>query len=222
MKVARGDLPFHFISYRPVAGEEPDYLISYQCGLILRKFAVPQDRRMDMVPSKQGLDTTMRLLADGIGKRLELNREQLAGLQRQLLDGLMVHLLSVPTGLRVGAWLLADHPELADLQKQHVLREIRTNRETLSSEIKQTFPVKIYDSTHAISAAYALYWADRLGDPQIAAPWTGDHRQAGKDLVKILVELPDNPAADKDLVDRWADRLNLAGWYEWVPYQKPV
>ena len=221
MSIARGGQSFHYIRYKPVAGEDPDYLICFQCGLILRKFAVPQDKRMDMTPSKQGLETIMRLLEDGIGKRFKLADDQLAGLQHQLLDGLMIHLLSVPIGLRVGAWLMADHLELAELQKKHVAREIRMNRETMSPDIKQTFPAKIYDSTHAISAAFALFWSDRLGDPQIAAPWIGEHRSIGKDLLKSLNDMPDDPTMDKELIDRWAERLKLTGWYDWIPYRNP-
>src|SRR5439155_17103049 len=38
---ARGAMPFHRIGYRPSASATPDYLIVYQCGFLLRAYAVP-------------------------------------------------------------------------------------------------------------------------------------------------------------------------------------
>src|SRR6266446_745849 len=44
---ARGAMPFHRIGYQPSASETPDYLIVYQCGFLLRAYAVPAQVRFD-------------------------------------------------------------------------------------------------------------------------------------------------------------------------------
>jgi hypothetical protein len=41
VRIARGDAPAHVIRYKPIPGEDPDYLICFQCGFVLRKFDVP-------------------------------------------------------------------------------------------------------------------------------------------------------------------------------------
>lgn len=38
VQVARGPQPMHTIYYNPVTVAEPDYVICYQCGFILRLF----------------------------------------------------------------------------------------------------------------------------------------------------------------------------------------
>jgi hypothetical protein len=40
-RIARGENRIHAISFNPSVVREPDYLICYQCGFILRLFAVP-------------------------------------------------------------------------------------------------------------------------------------------------------------------------------------
>jgi len=222
MSVARGSQPFHIIKYRPVPGQDLDYLICSQCGFILRKFAVPEGQRMDFVSSKQGRDTAMILVKDVVAKKFNLNAAQLEDFRDQILNGTLIHLLSVPISLRVGAWLRKDHPELRDLQKQEVLRDLRQNQETLDPKIRQTFPAKIYNATQAINAAFAMFWAEQLQDMQIAAPWLTDYRREGIELLQALRDIPDVPAQDQHLVDRWADILKLTSWYAWVPYENPA
>ena len=82
-------------------------------------------------------------------------------------------------------------------------------------------PEKIYRSTHAINAAFAMFWADRYGRAEMKAPYRFDFQKDGGDLLKIWHDTPDDPSHDHELVDGWADRLRLAGWYSWVPYQLP-
>ena len=44
-RIARGANRIHTISYNPSVVNEPDYLICYQCGFILRLFGVVERRR---------------------------------------------------------------------------------------------------------------------------------------------------------------------------------
>lgn len=58
VRMARGDAPAHAIAYNPVADTQPDYLIAYQCGFILRLFAsreatLPPEASVDMSPRLQ-------------------------------------------------------------------------------------------------------------------------------------------------------------------------
>ena len=221
VRMARHAMPAHFVIYKPVVGEPPDYAICYQCGFILRKFAVPPDKRFDLVSTPAGRDEVRRLLLapDGIARRLGLKDQELAELQSQFLDGLLVHLHSIPLGLRVGAWIMAEYPELRELQKAQVLREIAQAEQTLDPQIRNLTPAKIYTSTQCISAAFALFWAAVYEKPDIKAPYRLHYERCGNELLAIWRGLPDDPAHDVELVDRWADRLGLAGWYTWIPYE---
>jgi len=47
-RIARGANRIHTISYNSSAVSEPDYLICYQCGFMLRLFDVPQSDQVDL------------------------------------------------------------------------------------------------------------------------------------------------------------------------------
>jgi hypothetical protein len=219
VQMARGDDPAHFIRYKPVLEEAPDYLICFQCGFILRKFAVPLVERLDFAEAKKGRDSTRRLFLDGVGKKLKLGSRQLEPLIGQILSGVLVHLLSIPVGMRVGAWLKADHPELAELQTRYVLREIKMNRETMSPQIKQMLPSRIYNTSHTLNAAFALFWSELLGKLDIAEPWLPKYQDDAMELLGIWNDTADDPRLDTALIDRWAERLGVAGWYQWIPFR---
>jgi hypothetical protein len=51
VRMARGKAPAHTITYNPSTGSQPDYLIAYQCGFILRLFANPPSERWDFAPA---------------------------------------------------------------------------------------------------------------------------------------------------------------------------
>jgi hypothetical protein len=47
LTMARGKMPFHQVAYQPDRSASPDYLIVYQCGSVLRHYAVPRPERVD-------------------------------------------------------------------------------------------------------------------------------------------------------------------------------
>ena len=93
---------------------------------------------------------------------------------------------------------------------------------TLAPQHRQVTPPKVYDATQAITAAFALYWAGRLNQPQLALPFkTAGYLQAGEELLAIWEATPDLAENDRALIDAWADKLGLADWYQWLPYSAP-
>lgn len=115
VSIARHGAPAHVIRYKPIPPDEPDYLICYQCGFILRKYSVPQDEMVDFGSTDVGTSITSTLLRNAHGKKHQLDPEQLRVAAKQMVDGLLVHLLSSPVGLRVGAWLREEYPDLVEL-----------------------------------------------------------------------------------------------------------
>jgi hypothetical protein len=96
-RIARGANRIHAISYNPSAMKEPDYLICYQCGFILRLFGVAESDRVDLAGTAEGRQIVNRLLTapDGPGKKLKLSLENISALRDQLFDGLMTQLRSI-------------------------------------------------------------------------------------------------------------------------------
>ena len=99
VRVARGSAPAHSITYNPSVTTQPDYLIAFQCGFILRLFANPPSERCDFAPAAHGREIVHRLLSgpEGPARKLRLQPDVVEKLRDQLFDGLMVQLRSIPS-----------------------------------------------------------------------------------------------------------------------------
>jgi hypothetical protein len=219
--MARGALTLHQVSYRPGGASPPDYLICQQAGFILRLFATPPEKRFDFAASSDAYGAVERLVK-GHPVARSIPPQALPQLCQMLLDGVLSHLRSIPLGMRVDCWLASEFPALAELQKASILRQLQDSVATLAPQHRQVTPQRIYDATEAISAAFAAFWASRLNQPQLALPFkAAGYLQAGKELLAIWESTPEPPENDRVIVDSWAEKLDIAGWLQWVPYSAP-
>jgi hypothetical protein len=221
----KGSVPVHLIVYKPNPGETPDYQICFECGYILRLFSNPPESRFDLAESSKGREEVEELITapGGIAATYQLQKLKIEDLRSQFLGGLLIHLRSVPVGLRVSEYLATNFPALVPLEKEHVQKEFKINRQSLESEIKAITPLKIFRSAQAITAAYTLYWSEKYGNPQVF----NVYRQQGLEedaraLLDIYEQTPDDPTYDQALIDAWGKYLGLTDWYTWLPYQPPM
>jgi hypothetical protein len=219
--MARGPLALHQVFYRPDSSSPPDYLICSQAGFILRLFDTPPEKRFDFADSPEGEAAIERLLkAHPAGRALP--PQAMPQACQFWRTALLNHLRSIPVGMRVDRWLATEFPGLAELQKASTLRQLQDAVITLEPQHRQTSPQQIYSAVEAISAAFAAFWAGRLKQPQLALPFkAAGYFQAGQELLAIWESTPDVPENDRAIIDAWAERLGIAGWYQWVPYSAP-
>lgn len=169
--------------------------------------------------SSRILDEILRA-PDGVVTRFGLDEESASSLRDQLLNGLITHLYSIAVGLRVSGSLTLDYPELLEFESEHVERELQTNLGGLSKRVRETLPREVFDATHKINAAFALYWSQRLEKPETASPYRSHgFETAGRELLDIFERTPGDPAHDYELVDAWAESLGIRSWYVWVKYE---
>jgi len=219
--VARGALALHRVSYRPDGSSAPDYLICHEAGFILRLFDAPPEKRLDFVASPEA-DLAIERLVNAHPVAKALPPPALPKFYQMLRDGLLNHLRSIPVGMRVDRWLATEFPALAELQKASILRQLQDSAATLAPQHRQTVPLKIFDATQSISAAFAAFWAGRLNQPQLALPFkAGGYLQAGQELLAIWESTPDLAENDRLIIDEWAGKLGIAGWHQWQPYLAP-
>ena len=225
IKIAQGNMPAHIISYkRGLKTESPDYAIIFQCAMAIRMFDCPPDDRKLIGASPLGSELLQSILTrpNGIANQIQLSGARLDGFKDQLLNGLITHLRSVPLSLRVSEKLSLDHPELLELEAEHVEQELQVNKETLSDSIREIMPQEVFNPTQCINAAFAIFWAGRLERPEIVNPYRlAGFESQGRELLKIFEETPNGPINDCELIDRWADNLQIRDWIEWLSYQSP-
>lgn len=222
VKYARGGLPGHVVIYKPIPGLSPDYQICFQCGFIIRHFSVPPEKRVDFVVNEQAEKTALEFIKapKGIAQTMRLRKQQIESLAKQLSDGLMLHLRSIPIGLRVGDWLWKNYPELGEQQKSLTLHELEEAKSSLHPRILQMMPEGVTRPTLELSAAQALFWSDLFEQPELFNPYhIHGYSSTARKLIGKYFAISDSPGEDQNLIDGWAAILNLENWYNWIPYQ---
>ena len=224
VKMARGPIQMHRIVYNPNYSAQVDYTICFQCGFILRLFEHEPDKRVDFAGNGIGRSEVEKLLMDpGSGaQKMRMQKPQIMQLRDQLFDGIMMQLRSVPIGMRIDLWLLNQYSELREQQRASLLKQFRANVEILKPEYERTFPAKIYQPNLTMNIAYARFWADLNGEPNLARAYRNhSYTPNALALLKIYNEMPGDPTNDRNLIDAWANELGLQGWYNWVKYETP-
>ena len=227
VQVARkGSLPMHLVRYKPIHGEPPDYLICFQCVYILRLFSNAPENRYDLISSINGQKEVNELLRKSdlfSASNHSLNNNHLSVMTSQLLNGILIHLRSIPVGLRVSEWLSSNFQELKSEEIIHVQRELDNNRLTLEPEIKKSIPSRVFNATQAISSAYSLYWSIKYDTPSKFNIYKLEgFKSDARSLLDISENIPIDPNFDRVLIDAWAKYLNLTDWYSWNQYQSPL
>jgi len=188
----------------------------------LRLFERKPDQRFQIASSPESIQQFEKVVyaPNGVVNKFGLDQAQAVSLRDQLLQGLITHLYSAAVGLRISESLTIDYPELLEFEARHVERELKINHEGLSDKVRETLPREVFDATHKINTAYALYWSNRLERPEIANPYRlHGFESAGNELARIFASVPSDPAHDYELVDEWAQVLGIRNWYIWVRYE---
>lgn len=218
--MARGSAPAHLVTYNP-SGGGADYGICFQCGHLLRAFQTPEPERFSLAGSVQGRKEAETLMSEHLKKTgVTLPKPLHANLLEQLFGGVIQQLRSMPTGLRVDAWIQRSYPELADQQRKSLVRQLNDNATSLRPEVRQIAPEKILQANVGMNAGMALFWSRTWNDPLLAVPYkSAGYLATGEKLLSLFDEIPDEPANDKKLIDTWGSHVGLAGWYEFLPYE---
>ncbi len=216
LDVARGPVPVHRIAIHPSVVDAPEYLIVFQAGFLLRRFAMAAEQRRDFAETKQG-EETVRGWVEGSPKSAHFDPRSTPRLVRFLASGLLSQLRSVPVGLRVDAWVRREFPELAALQRKALDKHLNYNAAGLRPEVQRAMPDDALRASLGMNAAFGLFWARLLDLPQFVLPYrAAGYEKLGARLLEAWDNCPPEPANDCRLVDAWAAVMGISGWYEWI------
>ena len=213
IKLARGDMPFHLLRYKPTGSTPPDYLIAYQCGLALRVFETPPEKRFDLGSSEVGQKKLGDMLLDPKFPAV------VRTMTDRLLHGLITQLRSYPVGLRVDAWLHESYPDLRELQTRGIRAQLDENIQALKAGTSGYYPTRLSRGNLSMNAAFALHWARLWNEPPLTLAYkAAGLLEHGESLMKIFHTIPPDAANDRQLIDEWGFELRIKDWYQFVPH----
>ena len=221
VQMAVWDRPSHLIRIHPKAPAAFDYYIVHYCRMIQRFFENPPEERHLFGMGEKGRYHFLKLLKSlPFAKRM--GEVAILPICEQLLAGFLTHLRTIPLGLRVDNWIFNEHPELIETQRLAIQPQLQDANRSAGNQFRSVCPPQVFDDTMAINAAFAQFWAEKWGQPELAVPYKASgHLAAGGKLLKILHDTPDSGRTDRALIDAWGVELGVTQWYAWIPHKNP-
>jgi len=212
---ARGSAPGHVIEYRHDYAWAVDYLVVFHCGMLRRRVSAAASGPVDLGPSPTGLKAITGTLPKAVIAKIgQAAARQFA---TQLLEGVVVHLRSIPLALAVDSSIETELEALRETQRRVLANQLRENEQALDAAGSDLLPQRLVDATCAISAALALFWAERWDQPGLAAPYQySGHAATGGQLLDVWRENVSDGERDHLVIDAWAQLLGISGWYAWL------
>jgi hypothetical protein len=221
IKIASDDAPAHLLRYKPEFESELPYLSAFQCGMALRSIQTNTVNRFDLA-STPAMDKEVKQLIEEhllkTGSNVPMS--MVPQLCQQLGHGLGLQLRSMPIAIRVDEWLFRNYPVLADLQRKSIERQLQEAMHALGPSVRAFAPQRIIDANVGMSCAFAKFWAATWNEPEVAIPFTSaGYGKIGDELLGLVQMLDRSPDGDRDLVNQWAERLGLTGWFQTIDKQ---
>ena len=215
MITATHETPVHAIFINPAFERCANYLVAMQAAMILVKWADPQ-RIPDFVLNRQEIQSIVeKFLRDE--RVLRIEKTLARPFIQSLCQGLALLLTSTPVQILAADWCYKNCPELEAEQRTHVRQEIRQASASLTKEIRQRTPEYIFARNATMNAAHAAWWSALAEDTQALLPYEFfGFKDKGLQLYsKAMGGFPDNPNRYCEVVDSWADALDMRSWYKW-------
>jgi hypothetical protein len=113
----------------------------------------------------------------------------------------------------VDRWIREQCADLREAQAEAMSAQITDNLAGLKTSTRAVVPAAAGEASLAMNAAYAMFGGDLLGKPYLAVPYLSQgYGEIGRRLIRLALA---EEAADRRIIDAWAQELGLVDWYEW-------
>ncbi len=221
IKIASEDSPAHLLRYKPEMEAQLPYLSAFQCGFALRTARAQSANRFDLTSTPVMRTEVQKLIEEHLRKTASgIPMSSVPQLSSQLGQGLGLQLRSMPIAIRVDDWLYQEYPALRELQRKSNERQLQDAMQSLGPDIREFAPQQIIDANVSMSCAFAKFWAQIWNEPEVALPFiSAGYGKVGDDLLGLVQSQGRGPDGDRELVNRWAERLELTRWFHTIDKQ---
>ena len=108
--------------------------------------------------------------------------------------------------------------EIRDAQEASLLSQMKANAASMRPVVAAYTPRIVWTASNAMNYASAKAYARLLDRPELVRPYRRTATEKlGEELFKTFEEAPgDGLVFDRQVSDRWAERLGLSDWFEWT------
>ena len=215
IKVAGKEQPAHLLLYRPEHESALPYLVAYQCEFALRTIQAAPSAQFDLTARANMLPEVLELMQQHHQGKNDIPGSAVPQLAKRFGDGLGFQLRSMPIALRIDKLLHDHYPELTELQRESVDRQLQENMGALSPQAKALAPDRIIRPNASMNAAFAKSFSGLWNAPMIFAPYVATgYGDAAAALLALNEQIPTESDHDRELVEAWAKQTGLDRWFE--------
>lgn len=209
----------HLVLYDPQFEPFIDHLMAHECGHILRfAQANPEDRRVPAMTRERRAIAIHQLMPELAGLlRAGFPGGALSELLSIWLSGTIAQLSDTPSDIRIERWLWSEYPGLHEAQRASLLDQVRTLHLVLRRPVEEVTPRSLWVASNAMNFALVSAVSEFLGRPDLLRPYQlSPSRRLGEELLAMVEATPDRGlSTDRELSERWAERLGCRDWLEW-------
>lgn len=210
----------HLILYDPKYEAHLSHLVAHEGGHI-RRFASasPDDRTVaKMTPASR--ERAIRELYPELHRLVDSGVPEgaLADLMPIWLGGTITQLADTPSDIHIERWIWERLPAMRTVQQDSLLSQTKANAASMRAVVGAFTPKPIWTASNAMNYVSARAYARLLDRPVLRRPYRGTKIETlGEELFEMLEETQgDGLAADREVSNRWAQKLGLSDWFEWT------
>ena len=218
-RLARASDAYSTVWYSPDKALHIDHLVCHQCLNLLRLAETrPEDRKVPAVSD----ETYERCVADCMregGPGLMVLIEGHAAMEALHKEAVNA-VVTFPANLRIERELRYDYPEVADMQAECLRAQVASLYHLTDPYRGILLPAKVQRDRLDLATAYAAVAGYLLGSLRGAVPLAdcADHDRVAELVLALDAVSEPGHVGDQIAADRWAEVLDIRGWYEWVAW----
>lgn len=220
VKIARSSMSNHIVTY---SGTDPSALshqIAHECGHINRYYRAPTERRL--VPSSDA-KTLQAAIIDIEARDKALLRsfplEVRYRILPSLVSGLIYQLTNLPTDIYIEKWIFETYPDLRQDQRRSLEKTHREAVEGLNPALRSRLPRVVVDGSGAMNYAFFKKIDKITGSTFLREFRRLPSKKIGESLYKLVQDDDTGLEGDIRLVNEWAERLKVTGWFKWIDFE---
>ncbi|MEN6465210.1 MAG: hypothetical protein ABFD62_08520 [Syntrophaceae bacterium] len=213
--------PVHRLLIRPGAAVAANYIIANQCCHMLRLYSAPAEKRMIPVANRRTMMSYIMETEDDIHRIGEsMGKDKVKKLVTMWYEGVVYQLTKMPPDIMIDKWLYDKCPEIRPVQLNSIRRQRDTAILSISEDLKRITPLKIYNSSNIMNYTFFKTLEDHFHLDFVAPYHNTPFIFEGGPLAKITEQqYVDSHEGDNQMINIWAERLNLTKWFEWKHFE---
>ena len=221
VKMARQNMPSHYIYYKEKRAAVLDHLIAHECGHIYRMELVKISDRKVPASNLQNKHFALNQIEDDLEKMSQnFSVNQLSQLSNIWFDGIIRLVTNIPVDMRIETWIFNEYPELRKTQKKSIDLQMRDNIQVLSKRIESLTPDKIYYCNNVMNFAFAKFMESLIGKKYTTQYRHSKYADLGNKLADLVITTEDmGYKQDIEIIDKWTEMLDLQGWFYWTDFE---